>query len=155
MPCHPKVTLEHKAGCVKITASPVIRWLTDNPLVVSIAMLILGPLVALFGNSHFPLIGAVVGACTMMNVLTLVCAMCGFMNTTTFLWISLIVSLLFSVLFGIFLGKHIKVVVFLNAIVFGWVFGCFLYGIFGYFFAWQSFYGLIGIAIAASVLGGI
>ena len=153
--CHPVVTVEHAAGCVQVTASPLFRWLADNPMVISIICLILGPLIMMFGNSHFPLIGATVGAVTLIDVILFFCAFMGWMGTTTYVWICLIVALICGVLLGVLFYKNIKVVLVLNAIVFGFVFGCFTYGLIAYFFEWYSFWGMIGIALGSSVLGGI
>ena len=118
-------------------------------------MLILGPLVALFGNSHFPLIGAIIGGATMFDTLFFTCAFMGYIGTTTWLWVCFGICLVFSIIFGVFLGKHIKIIVVLNAIVFGLTLGLFVYGLSAYFFDWVSFWGMFGIAIAGGVIGAI
>ena len=154
-PCHPVVTMEHAAGCALVTASPLFTWLAENPLVISILALLLGPLICLFGNAYFPFIGACLGAGTMMDIVLFFSAFMGWMGTASHVYICLALALVIGVLFGIVIAKNIKAVLVLNALIFGLVFGFFVYGLIAYFFEWYQWWGLVAIALTTMVLGGV
>ena len=154
-PCHPVVAVEHEAGCALITASPLFTWLSENPLVLSIICLLLGPLLCLFGNAYFPFIGACLGAGTMINLILFISGFMGWMGTTTNVYICVALAILVGVLFGILIAKNIKVVLVLNSLVFGLVFGMFAYGLIAYFFEWYQWWGLVAISLTTMILGGV
>ena len=147
--------MEHAAGCVIVTASPLFTWLSENPLVMSIIALILGPLLALFGNAYFPFIGACLGAGFMIDIIVFFSAFMGWMGTHTSVYICLAVALIAGIVFGIVIAKNIKCILVLNALIFGLVFGCFAYGLIAYFFEWYQWWGLVVIATTTMVLGGV
>ena len=149
------MTLEHEAGCAIITASPLFTWLSENPLVISVIALILGPLLCLFGNAYFPFIGACLGGGAMIDIILLFSAFQGWMETETNVYICLTIAIIAGILFGIIIGKNIKVVLVLNSLVFGLVFGMFLYGLIAYFFEYYQWWALVAISLTTMILGGV
>ena len=149
------MTLEHEAGCAIITASPLFTWLSENPLVISVICLILGPLLCLFGNAYFPLIGACLGGGTMIDIILLFSAFEGWMETETNVYICLTIAIIAGILFGVVIAKNIKVVLVLNSLVFGLVFGMFLYGLIAYFFEYYQWWAFVAISITTTILGGV
>ena len=149
------VTVKHAAGCHTFTADPIIRWLSDNPWVLAIFLLIVGPIVAIFGKRWFPYVIATISSLLVVSIIVFGGALHGFADTTTSLIILLVVALLAGILTGVVIRRAIWIGVGLTGIVAGFALGSFIYGCILATTGWKSYWGALAICISLAIVGGI
>ena len=91
----------------------------------------------------------------MIDIILLFSAFEGWMETETNVYICLTIAIIAGILFGVVIAKNIKVVLVLNSLVFGLVFGMFLYGLIAYFFEYYQWWAFVAISITTTILGGV
>jgi hypothetical protein len=153
--CHPVVTVSHADGCYEYTASPLIRWLSDNPYVLGIVFLVLGPIIAMCGKRWFPYIAATMGGMFVGGFFMLVAGALGWLNSTVWMIVCFIIAAALGVGFGMLLKKVIWLAVGLVGIVGGFYLGSFLYTLILHASGWESYWGYWGIALSFAILGGV
>ena len=60
--CVPVIAVKHASGCHTVTASTAVKWVSDNPIVLGVACIIIGAITAMCGKRWFPWIAAAYGA---------------------------------------------------------------------------------------------
>lgn len=150
--CHPVVTMAHSDGCYEYTANSLIRWLSENPTVLGVVFLLVGPIIAMMGKRWFPYIAASIGAITVFCGVMLLAGLFGFFSSWLWGSISFLVALLVGVLFGMFLRRAVWTAVGITGAISGFLFGGFIYTVILQTFAWKSLYGYWGLAVSFCVL---
>ena len=150
--CHPVVTMAHSDGCYEYTANSLIRWLSENPTVLGLVFLLVGPVIAMMGKRWFPYIAASIGAITVICGVMLLAGLFGFMSSWVWGTISLLVAVLVGVLFGMFLRRAVWTAVGITGAISGFLFGGFVYTLILQASGWKSLYGYWGLAVTFCVL---
>lgn len=153
--CHPVVTVSHADGCYEYTASPLIRWLSDNPYVLGIMLLVVGPMIAMCGKRWFPYIAATMGGMFIGGFFMLVAGAFGWLSSTVWIIVCVLIAVALGVAFGMLLRKVIWFAVGLVGIIGGFFLGSFVYTLILHASGWESYWGYWGVAIGFAVLGGV
>lgn len=70
--CSPKLTFAHKTGCPVFEATSIVRYLSENPWLLGIILLIFGGIVTFYGGKFFPwVLASITGGVTFLVILLL------------------------------------------------------------------------------------
>ena len=154
-PCNPVVTVNHADGCYQYTANSLIRYLSENPYVLGVFLLIVGPIIAMCGKRWFPYIAAAIGGMSLIGILMLVAAALGWFTTWGWVLLIFIICVTLGVLFGMLLRRFIWFAIGLIGIIGGFLLGAFVYTLILKSSGWESYWGFWGITLAMAILGGV
>jgi len=149
------VTVSHADGCYEYTASSMVRWLDENPLVLGIFLLIIGPMVAMTGKRLFPYISAFIGGFALVASVMLFSGAMGWLSEWWIVFLVLALAIALGALFGVFIKRNMWFAVGTVGVVGGLFLGAALYSLLLNWFGWESYWGFWSITIAVAVIGGI
>ena len=150
--CHPVVTMAHADGCYEYTANSLVRWLSENPTVLGIAFLLVGPIIAMCGKRWFPYIAAGIGAISMTSFIVLLAGIFGAFSSVVWGVLSVIVALAVGIAFGALLRRMVWTAVGITGAISGFLFGGFVYTLILQAFNWHSVWGYWGLAVTFAIL---
>ena len=144
--------MTHADGCYEYTANSLVRWLSENPTVLGIVFLLVGPIIAMCGKRWFPYIAAGIGAISMISLVMLCAGLFGLLSSWVWGVVSVLVALAAGILFGMFLRKMVWTAVGITGAISGFLFGGFVYTLILQAFNWKSYWGYWGLAVSFCVL---
>jgi len=153
--CNPVVTVEHNAGCPIATGNELTIWLDNNPWALAIFLLIVGPVIAIFGKKWFPHIAGIVACLTVMDLIVVFAAHMGWLATSWSPWVVLVVAILIGMIVGGIIAKAVWFAVGLVGIVAGCCLGLFLFGIMAASTNHAENWEMIVFAVLGSIIIGI
>ena len=152
--CNPIVTLEHKAGCPIYTANEWTIWLSNNPWVLAVFLLIVGPIIALLGKKWFPYVAGIVACISVMDGVAHFAGWMGWLSTTWSPYVVLAVALILGIIAGGIVAKFIWIAVGLSGIIAGGFFGFFIFYLMAATTNHAENWELIALGITFALLGG-
>jgi len=150
--CNPKVSFAHATGCPVAGFTSIINFVSENPWVIAVVLLVFGPVLAFFGRKFLPLFLMLIVGFITFCLSMLMCSVLGMLDyidpTRTggnigFCILAFVLSLALAA-GAAFLMKHfIKLGVYVLGGIAGWFLGSLLYDLI--FLEWvQSPYMLFG-----------
>lgn len=76
-PCYPKLSFTHSLGCPKLQVTSIIRFFSNNPWAIGIALTIGGALVAIFGGKYFEWVLSILGGVITFFATLVLCSLAG------------------------------------------------------------------------------
>ena len=152
--CNPVVTVSHSAGCPIQTASDMTIWLSDNPWVYAVLLLVVGPVIALFGKKWFPYVAGITSG---LFVGDAVAHFAGWMEWYTTSWSPYVVAavaIFLGFLVGNIVARKIWFAVGLLGIVAGLSLGTMIFAIIAATTGYATNWELLLLCIACSFVGG-
>ena len=152
--CNPVVTVEHDAGCPIATGNELTIWLDNNPWVLAIFLLIVGPIVAILGKKWFPTIAGIIACLTVMELIVHFAAHMGWLAASWTPWVVLLVAILIGAPIGLIVTRAIWFAVGIVGIVAGCCLGLFLFGIMAASTGHASNWEMVTFAIIGGIVCG-
>lgn len=121
--------------------------------IVAIVYLILGPLIALYGQKWFPYVSASVAAVFTGGLFISLCQSCEWLDTTLGLVLCILSAVLIAVVTGAIVRRFIWVMIALLGGVAGYFSGSLLYTILAQTTGWTALWGLYLIAVGCGIIG--
>lgn len=141
--CTVVVDLSHKDGCpdVAIDTSEYLGWLSENQWAIGILYLVVGPLLALFGQKWFPYVTAALVAIFVIGIICSLSLAFGWMASTVGTVVVLVVALILGVLAGILVRRNIRLMVALLGGVAGFFSGALIFALIASSTGWTAVWG--------------
>ena len=119
-----------------------------------LALLLTGPIVALFGKKLFPWVSATVGTLIVIPLVVFLCSGRGWLDHTSGFWLVVVGALALGILAGVILYKSVWVGIGLIGTYAGYLCGFILYGVLLYLTGWHSQTAAFWFGIVGAIAGG-
>ena len=147
------MSIGHDAGCPIPTADPLTVYLSENPLVLAIILIVVGLICGLLGLKWFPYVAAIITCLAVMELATIISASMGWLNNMTGMIITLVFGLILGFICGGIVRRMIWVAVGVMGGISGFFFGLFLHGIIVAATSHEHSWVVIALTIFFAVLG--
>ena len=146
--------MDHSSGCPIQTANELTIWLADNPWVLAVLLLIVGPLIALFGKKWFPYVAGILSALFVMDAVAHFAGWMGWLTTSWSPYVVLGVAIFLGLLIGNIVARTVWFAVGLLGIVAGLALGTIIFAIVAASTGHANNWGLLLICAVCGVAGG-
>lgn len=153
--CDVVVEMKHKDGCPKIDVdiSEYLGWLYENQWAIGILYLVIGPVLALFGQKWFPYVTAALVAVFVIGTVCSLSLTFGWMESTVGTIVVMVVALILGVVAGMIVRRNIKWMVALLGGVAGFFSGAFVFALIASMSGWTAVWGYWVVCSLMAVIG--
>lgn len=148
------ILASHSAGCPAGQVMNFSSFMTKYPWALGLIMILLGPVVGLFGRRFFPWVISGIVAMTLLLAGLIITSILGFMDTTVGLAISVAVSIILGGLAGLLVMKTVWIAVGVLGLVGGFFIGSMIYSIFLAISGFGTWWAALLFSFIGAIIGG-
>jgi hypothetical protein len=79
-PCHPVITVSHESGCPVFSFTALVAYVSENPWVIAVFLLVTGPIVTFWGRKFIPWVISIAGGFITFVFVLLLCSISGMLD---------------------------------------------------------------------------